>query len=254
MTIDGRRLETRWYAPARAGAPTIVLLHEGLGSIAHWRDWPARLAARTGCGVLAYSRLGYGGSDALRERRSVGYMHHEAEVVLPALLARTGVARPFLFGHSDGASIALIYAAAQPDAPRGLILEAPHIFVEDCSIAGIAAARQAYATTDLPARLARYHADPDGAFRGWNDIWLDPAFRTWNIEDRLPAIRCPVLLIQGTADEYGTTAQLDAIAAGVGRTETLLLPGGHAPHRDAPDRVLARTAAFIERTMASDID
>jgi pimeloyl-ACP methyl ester carboxylesterase len=227
-----------------------VLLHEGLGSVAHWRDWPARLAARTGCGVFAYSRHGYGGSEPLRERRAVGYMHHEAEIVLPDLLRQAGIARPILFGHSDGASIALLYAAAFPGEPRGLVLEAPHVFVEDVSVAGIAAARRVYETTDLRDRLARYHADPDGAFRGWNDIWLDPAFRAWNIEDRLAAIRCPLLLIQGEADEYGTRAQLDAIAARVPDTETALLPGGHAPHRDDPETVLALTADFVARITA----
>jgi pimeloyl-ACP methyl ester carboxylesterase len=187
----------------------------------------------------------------LAEKRAVGYMHREAEIVLPDLLRQAGIARPVLFGHSDGASIALLYAAAFPDAPRGLVLEAPHVFVEDVSVAGIAAARRVYETTDLRDRLARYHADPEGAFRGWHDIWLDPAFRAWNIEDRLGAIRCPMLLIQGEADEYGTRAQLDAIAARVPDTEIRLLPGGHAPHRDDPEAVLALTAGFVARVMAS---
>jgi pimeloyl-ACP methyl ester carboxylesterase len=246
VEIDGCRLETAWIAPARTGGPTIVMLHEGLGSVALWKDFPQRLAERTGCGVLSYSRYGHGASTALAERRPVEYMHREGEVVLPALLGHFGIERPVLFGHSDGGSIALIHAGRRPDAVAGLILEAPHVFVEDLTVASIAGAKRLYETTDLAGKLRRYHQDVDRTFRGWNDIWLDPRFRLWNIEAYLPAIRCPILAIQGEDDEYGTQAQLDAIAAAVPRTEIALLPAcGHAPHRDQGAAVLERSAAFI---------
>ena len=251
VDVGGTRLETLRYAgdPAQ---PAIVLLHEGLGSIGQWRDFPARLAERTRCSVVAYSRYGYGRSDVLREKREPDYMHHEAERVLPALLAQLGIVRPILFGHSDGASIALIYAGVHPDAVRALILEAPHVFVEELSVRSIAEAKTAYATTDLPAKLGRWHDDVDATFCGWNDIWLDPRFRAWNIERYADAVRCPVLLVQGDADEYGTLAQLDAIAARVPSSDTLIVGGArHSPHRDAPEAVLARVAAFVAQVVSS---
>jgi pimeloyl-ACP methyl ester carboxylesterase len=253
VTVEGRRLEYQWIAPSEADAPTLILLHEGLGSLAQWRDFPARLAQATGCATLVYSRLGYGQSDPLTEARRVGYMHVEALETLPALRDALAVADPILVGHSDGASIALIHAGARRWPIRGLILEAPHVFVEDVTVASIAAAREAYRTTDLRARLARYHRDVDGAFRGWNDIWLDPEFRAWNIEDCLPAVTSPVLVIQGEDDEYGTKAQLDAIAAKVaGPVETLLLKDcKHSPHRDQPDATLAAMARFVAAIQAS---
>jgi pimeloyl-ACP methyl ester carboxylesterase len=223
-----------------------VLLHEGLGSLSLWRDFPARLVARTGCAVLAYSRYGYGRSQTLRGKREPGYMHHEAEVVLPELLARLGVRHPILFGHSDGASIALLYAACHPDEPRALILEAPHVFVEELSVHSIARARSEYETTALRNRLARHHDDVDATFFGWNDIWLDPRFRSWNIEAAAARLRAPVLLVQGDADEYGTRAQLDAIIARAPCCETLLVAhAGHSPHHDAPELVLERVATFV---------
>jgi pimeloyl-ACP methyl ester carboxylesterase len=246
VVVDGRRLETARYDgdPAR---PAIVMLHEGLGSVSLWRDLPQRLCERTRCTVVAYSRYGYGRSEVFAEPREPDYMHHEGEVVLPALLAALEIDRPVLFGHSDGASIALICAGAHPALVRALVLEAPHVFVEEISVRSIAEAKTAYATTGLPAKLARHHADADATFAGWNDIWLDPRFRDWNIASYAGRVRCPVLLIQGEADEYGTTAQLDAIAAGVARTETLLVPGaGHSPHRDAPDVVLDRVVSFVD--------
>ena len=252
LLIDGKRLETVRYAgdPVR---PTIVMLHEGLGSVSLWRDFPQRICERTGCTVFAYSRYGYGRSDVLREKREPGYMHHEGEVVLPQLLAELRIDRPILCGHSDGASIALIYAGTHPDAVRALVLEAPHVFVEDLSVDSIAAARTAYATTDLPARLARHHADAAATFFGWNDIWLDPRFRDWNVGAYAARVRCPVLLIQGEADEYGTTAQLDAIEAVVPHVQRLMVPrAGHSPHRDAPELVLDRVAAFIDRVQAEE--
>ena len=246
VVVDGKRLETVRYDgdPTRA---TIVMLHEGLGSISLWRDLPRRLCERLRCTVVAYSRYGYGGSDVLREKREPDYMHHEGEVVLPALLAQLEIEHPILFGHSDGASIALIYAGAHPGAVRALVLEAPHVFVEEISVRSIAEAKTAYATTDLSAKLGRHHADPEATFAGWNDIWLDPRFRDWNIEAYAERVRVPVLMIQGEADEYGTTAQLDAIAARIPDTQTLMVPGAaHSPHRDAPHVVIERIAAFVD--------
>jgi pimeloyl-ACP methyl ester carboxylesterase len=245
--IDGHRLETAWVAPARPGLPTLVMLHEGLGSIALWKDFPQRLAARTGCGTLIYSRYGHGASTVLDGRRPVGYMHHEAEIVLPAVLRRFDIRRPILFGHSDGGSIALIYAGFRPDDVAGLILEAPHVFVEDLTVASIAAVKEVYRSTDLAGKLRRYHQDVDRTFWGWNDIWLDPRFKLWNIEDYLPKIRCPILAIQGRDDEYGTRAQLDAIAAATPATAVILLAAcGHSPHRDQGEATLEQSAAFVE--------
>jgi pimeloyl-ACP methyl ester carboxylesterase len=246
VVAGGKRLETVRYDgdPAQ---PAIVMLHEGLGSISLWRDLPRTLCERTQCTVVAYSRYGYGGSDVLREKRDPDYMHREGESVLPELLVQLGIERPILFGHSDGASIALIYAGAHPGAVRALVLEAPHLFVEEISVRSIAAAKTVFETTDLPAKLARHHADPAATFAGWNDAWLDPRFRDWNIEAYAERVRVPVLLIQGEADEYGTTAQLDAIAARIPETQTLMVPGaGHSPHRDAPQLVIERVAAFVE--------
>lgn len=232
---------------ARADHPALVFLHEGLGSIELWRSFPDDVrAAAGGPAALVYSRAGYGRSAAARLPRPVTYMHTEADDVLPALLDRVGIERPVLIGHSDGASIALLVAGAgHPVA--GLVLLAPHVFVEDLSIRSIVAARETFDATDLRARMDRYHDDVDAAFRGWNDVWLSPEFRSWNIEDRLPAIRCPVLLVQGEDDPYGTTAQLDAIGAGVrGPTRRVLIPNvGHAPHLEAPDVTTEAVAEFV---------
>src|SRR6266436_7020897 len=212
LTIDGKRLETLHYAPARSETDaTIVMLHEGLGSIAMWKDFPERVAETTGCGVLVYSRYGHGKSDRLAEKRSVDFMHHEATVVLPELLAKLGIQRPILLGHSDGGSIALIYAGTWPERLRGLILEAPHVFVEEFGLRSTRAIRKLYESGDLPKKLSRYHDHVDEMFRGWNDIWLDPHFRDWNIEEYLGAITCPTLVIQGENDEYGTVAHVEAI-------------------------------------------
>ncbi len=223
LTIAGKRLETLHIESREESAPTIVMLHEGLGSIALWKDFPQRVAERTGCGVLVYSRYGHGNSDRLLEKRPVDFMHHEAQVVLPALLDACGIERPILLGHSDGGSIALIYAGSFPESPRALILEAPHVFVEDLSVASIAAAKVGFQTSDFREKLAKYHAHVDETFWGWNDIWLDPAFRSWNIEEDLATIRCPILCIQGENDEYGTPAQVQAIATRVSCTELVML-------------------------------
>ena len=246
VVVDGKRLETFWIEPKQAARPTIVMLHEGLGSVALWKQFPERLASQTGCGVLVYSRYGNGRSDILREKRPVEYMHHEGEVVLPELLDKLDIVRPILLGHSDGGSIALIFAGKYPERPRALILEAPHVFVEDLSVASISQAKDQYQTTNMRPKLARYHEHVDATFWGWNDIWLDPQFRSWNIEEYLPAIRCPILCIQGEEDEYGTIAQLKAIKARVQATEILMLPDcKHSPHRDQAEATLERMAEFV---------
>jgi pimeloyl-ACP methyl ester carboxylesterase len=241
----GRRIE---YVrmEGRAGRPTLVFLHEGLGSVAMWKDFPARVAEATGCETIVYSRAGYGQSDGIVGARSVTYMHDEALVDLPALLDALVVERPVLVGHSDGGSIALIHAAASGRPIRALVLMAPHVVVEDLSVASIAKAKVAYETTDLRSKLARYHADVDGAFWGWNRIWLDPAFRRWDITRYLPRLRCPVLAIQGEEDEYGTMAQVDQIAAAVPGAQLVKLPRcGHSPHRDQPQATIDAIARFV---------
>jgi pimeloyl-ACP methyl ester carboxylesterase len=246
LDVRGVRLEFERIESPTSQAPTIVLLHEGLGSIALWRDFPARLAAASGATVVLYSRRGYGRSAPLAAPRSVNYMHEEALQTLPTVLDTLEVERPVLFGHSDGASIALIYAGASGRAVAGIVALAPHVFVEDISIAGITAAREAYLTTDLRERLARYHLDVDGAFWGWNDIWLNPSFREWNIEQMLPNIHCPVLAIQGLQDEYGTLEQVERIARHTGHSELLSLANcRHSPHRDQPEAVLCRVTSWL---------
>lgn len=246
VVVDGKRLETMWIEAGDRAGPTIVMLHEGLGSIALWKDFPAKLAARTGCGVLVYSRYGLGNSDKLMEERPVSFMHHEGEVVLPELLDKMAIGRPVVLGHSDGGSIALIFAGRYPDRPKALILEAPHVFVEDLSVASITQAKVNYQTTDFREKLARYHAHVDETFWGWNDIWLDPEFRAWNIEEYLPSIICPVLCIQGLQDEYGTVAQVEAIKAKIPQGEVVMLANcRHSPHRDQPEKTLELMAEFV---------
>jgi pimeloyl-ACP methyl ester carboxylesterase len=246
LVAGGRRLEYRWIAPTRPGASPLVFLHEGLGSAALWRDFPDRLATRTGAGALVYSRYGFGASDPLGEPRTPDYLEREALDSLPEVLAHLGIEDPVLVGHSDGATIALIHAAAGRPV-HGLVLEAPHVFVEDVTIRGIGEARTAYETGRLRERLRPWHADVDATFRGWADVWLTPGFRSWNIEGLLGGVRCPVLVIQGEDDQYGTTAQLEAIARGTsGRVETLVLAGrGHTPHAEEPEMVLEEMARFI---------
>jgi pimeloyl-ACP methyl ester carboxylesterase len=246
MRVGDLELEATWVGPARRGGPELVFLHEGLGSITQWRDTPAAIAEATGLSALVYARHGYGRSTPVTVPRPLTYMHDEARL-LPAVLDAAGVTDPILVGHSDGASIAIIATGEHRVAPRALVLIAPHVFVEDVSIASIERAAVAYRTTDLRERLARHHADVDGAFWGWNHAWLDPGFRAWNLERELSGISAPTLLVQGERDEYGTGAQLDAIARGVsGPVEVAWLAGaGHAPFRDAPADVHARIAAFV---------
>lgn len=246
------RIEYRRIAAARASAPLLVFLHEGLGSLAMWKDFPARLCEALGWRGLVYSRPGYGGSQPLEPEPpwQPDFMHRQAERVLPALLAALGIdarrERPWLFGHSDGGSIALLYAAHLPDALAGAVVLAPHILVEELSVASIAQARRAYLEGDLRERLARYHTDVDRAFRRWNDIWLAPAFRTWSIEAELATIGCPLLAVQGLDDEYGTLEQIRGIRRRVPQAELLELPAcGHAPQRDQPAALIAAVRGFV---------
>lgn len=248
VDVAGHRLEYFWTRPPEVDETALIFLHEGLGSAGLWRDFPVRVAAATGHPALVYSRYGYGGSDVLAEPRGVDYMHHEALEVLPALREVLGIDDPILIGHSDGASIALIHAGGDRWPVKAIVAAAAHVFVEDISITGIEAAKAAYETTDLPQKLERHHADADKTFFGWNNIWVDPAFRSWNIEGVLPTVDCPTLVIQGAADEYGTLAQVTAIreqAAGI--VETRILEAcRHSPHRDQPDETLDAIAGFIK--------
>jgi pimeloyl-ACP methyl ester carboxylesterase len=246
----GQRLEYAWLGPSPAQAPTIVFLHEGLGSLSTWRDFPEALCRRTGCGGLVYSRAGHGRSDPLQAAHSTRFMHDEALVVLPFLLDAFEIHRPILFGHSDGASIALIHAGSGLGNPMALALEAPHVFVEAFNLASIERLCERFATTDLQAKLARHHGDnTEALFRAWTGIWLDPGFRDWNIEQDAARVRCPTLLIQGLEDEYGTTAQVERIAGALGGAcETLLLADcGHAPHRKWPAEVEEAVARLVAR-------
>lgn len=243
--IAGHRVE---YERIAGAAPPLVLLHEGLGSIAMWKEFPPELAAATGHEVVSYSRYGYGRSERLAAPRAVRYLHEEALHALPQLLDGLAIERPVLLGHSDGASIAIIFAGARLRALSGLVLLAPHVMVEELSVASIAAAKLAYETGDLRERLARYHQDVDSVFRSWNDIWLHPDFRHWNIEEYLAGIDCPVLVIQGREDEYGTMAQVERIARGAvrARVEVLELADcRHSAHRDQPGQVLAAVTRFM---------
>ncbi len=228
-----------------AGAVRAVLLHEGLGSIALWKGFPEALAGRVGGRVLAYDRRGHGASDPLDAPRRPDFMHREAEV-LAAFLEAEGAGDAVLVGHSDGASIALLHAARRP--VRGLALMAPHVFVESLSLASIRDARERFAGTDLRARLARYHRDPEHTFRAWNDIWLDPAFASWTIEAEAARVEAPLLVLQGRDDAYGTAAQYERLAAAAPQADVLVLGRcGHDPARDRPGATLDAIASFIER-------
>jgi len=253
IVVQGLKLEYRDYPATAKGRPTLLLLHEGLGSVSMWRHFPEKLAAATGCRLIVWSRAGYGGSEPYGEPRTLRYMHREGEEMLPALLAALGIERPLLIGHSDGGSIALIFAGAFPEVPLGIAVMAPHEFVEDVTLAGIRAARATWETTDFPKKLARYHhAQTERVFSDWNDTWLSPPFRDWNIEDCLPKIRCPVLAIQGADDEYATMRQIDVIAEQVPGTQLLKLPQcGHSPHRDQEAAVLDALVAFVSRASGS---
>ena len=252
IAINGLRLEYRDFPATVEEQPTLLLLHEGLGCVAMWRDFPAKLAAASGCRVVVWSRPGYGASQAYLEPRNLRYMHREAEESLPALLAALQIDRPILIGHSDGGSIALIFAGAFPEVPRGIVVMAPHEFVEEITLAGIRSARVVWETTDWPKKLGRYHQDAARVFSDWNDTWLSPPFRDWNIEEYLPKIRCPVLAMQGEDDEYATMRQIDAIAEQVPGTQLIKLPHcGHTPQRDQEAAVLEALVDFVKRAKGS---
>lgn len=250
LLVNGRRLEYELNDPVVSGAPLVVFLHEGLGCLEAWRDFPARVAAATGCSTLVYSRWGYGRSEARPGAWPVSFMHEEAASSLPDLLGHLGIDHAILFGHSDGASIALLFASQFPDAAQAVVSVAAHVMVERETVESISAARTRYAEGPLREGLARYHGpNTDTMVEGWSGVWLDPAFRDWDIRPSLGRVRCPVLAIQGSADQYGTPAQLGAIREGViGPTVTSLLDGcGHAPHRDAPEAVISAVSTLVAR-------
>ena len=247
LAVDGRRIEYR-FAGHGVSATDIVLLHEGLGCVSMWRDFPDRLSEASGCRVLVYSRLGHGRSSPTGKPRTPDYHLDESRYWLPALLKGLGVERPLLFGHSDGATIALIHAAESPRDVRGVVAIAPHVKVEDVTIGGLTRAKAAYETTPLRSRLAVYHDDVDAVFWGWNRTWLNSEFRDWNIEHLLPSIEAPVLAIQGVDDEYATLEQIDRIARAVPGTERLVIAAcGHSPHREQTAAVLEASRRFVER-------
>jgi pimeloyl-ACP methyl ester carboxylesterase len=246
------RIEYQWINADNMSAPVMVFLHEGLGSVSMWRDYPQTLCDALGCRGLVYSRPAYGKSTPRQsnDHWAPDFMHRQAHEVLPALLQALNLnaGKVWLFGHSDGGSIALLYAARFPDQVQGLVVLAPHILVEDISVQNIQAARTAYLQTDLRTRLARHHADPDSAFWGWNDIWLHPDFRSWNITEELGSITCPLLAVQGVNDEYGTLEQVRGIARKAPQCEVLELAAcGHSPHKDQPVRLTEAVQHFFQR-------
>ncbi|MEO6834533.1 MAG: alpha/beta hydrolase [Candidatus Tumulicola sp.] len=251
VAVGGHNLEFVSIPAQRAGLPALVFLHEGLGSVALWRTFPAALAKRTGCGAIVFSRYGNGFSTSLSGARTPAYMHDEALIALPALLDRLEVAGAVLVGHSDGASIALLHAAVHPENVRALVLEAPHVFVEDLSVRSIARVKTEYESTGLRARMARYHADVDRTFYGWNDIWLSPPFRDWNIEALVERVRAPIFVVQGLDDAYGTPAQIESIGRrAAGPVDRLLLAGcGHTPHRDRGSLVESAAGAWLQEKL-----
>jgi pimeloyl-ACP methyl ester carboxylesterase len=252
LDLEPMRLEYRMIGPRPDAAPTIVMLHEGLGSVAIWGKFPEMLAAATGAGVFVYSRAGYGHSSPGKLPRTVSFMHEEATEVLPRVLAAIGFQRGILFGHSDGASIAAIYAGSVQDhRVRGLVLIAPHFFIEEMGLAEIRRAREAFATGPLREKLKRWHADVDCAFRSWSEPWLDPQFRKWDITEELGYIRVPVLIVQGDKDQYGTLRQVEvAQEECFCPVEAAVLPGiRHDPCREAPELTLKTVADFINRLL-----
>jgi pimeloyl-ACP methyl ester carboxylesterase len=255
LHIDGSDLEYRMIGPAPDAAPTIVMLHEGLGCSALWGDFPEKLQAATGSGVFVYSRAGYGASSPVTLPRPLDYMQREALSVLPKLLETIGFRRGMLLGHSDGASIAAIYAGGVQDhRVRALVLIAPHFFVEDVSVKSIADIRTSYETTGLREKLARWHTNVDNAFYGWNRAWLDPQFRNWDISDYLAYIRVPVAIIQGAADQYGTIRQVEIASEECycPVDVTILAGAGHSPHREAPGGTLDAILEFTNAVLRND--
>lgn len=251
LRVDHHRLEIDWHGPGPDKAPTLVFLHEGLGCVALWRDFPAKLAAATGCGALVYSRLGYGKSDPCELPRPIRFMHTEGLEGLPRVIAAAGIKACILIGHSDGGSIAIVYAGGTPALPlRGVITEAAHVFCEQVSVDSIESAKKQYENHDLRQKLFKYHgANTDCAFRGWNDVWLHPDFMAWNIEEYLPGIKVPMLAIQGEDDQYGTPAQIEAIRLKTSPlTKTVLLADcQHAPHVEQEQATLEIMRRFIQK-------
>jgi pimeloyl-ACP methyl ester carboxylesterase len=250
LTAAGKRLEYACYGPAPDQAMTLVLLHEGLGCTALWRDFPEKLAQETGLGVFVYSRAGYGQSDPVDLPRPIDYMTQEATQSLPEVLDAVGVQNTVLVGHSDGATIAAIYAGSVSDLRvRGLVLMAPHFFSEPEGLAEIARAKEAYETTDLRDKMAKYHRDPDNAFWGWNGAWLDPRFVDWNVADVIDYLRIPTLAIQGAEDQYGTLTQIEEIETrSYAPVDVEILQGAkHSPHLEAPESTLAAITEFSAR-------
>ncbi|KJC57176.1 alpha/beta hydrolase [Bradyrhizobium sp. LTSPM299] len=255
LSIDNSDLEYRMIGSSPDAAPTIVMLHEGLGSAGLWGDFPEKLQAATGAGVFVHSRAGYGASTSVKLPRPIDYMHIEALDVLPKLLDSIGFRRGLLLGHSDGASIAAIYAGAHQDHRlQGIALIAPHFIVEDISVTSIAEIRTAYETTNLRDKLARWHKDVDNAFHGWNGAWLDPKFRDWDISEYLAYVRVPVLIVQGVDDQYGTMRQVE-----IAREEcycpvdvAVIAGAGHSPHREAPAVTLEAVTEFALAALRDD--
>lgn len=255
LSVGNASLEYKWLAPQAADAPTIVLLHEGLGSVGLWNDFPEKLQHATGAGIFVYSRAGYGQSSKVALPRPLDYMQREALDVLPKVLDAISFKRGLLLGHSDGASIATIYAGAHQDHRlQGVALIAPHFIVEDISVKSIAEIKTAYETTDLKARLARWHEDVDNAFYGWNSAWLDPKFRDWDISDYLAYIRVPILVVQGEDDQYGTLRQVEiAQEECYCPVDLKIIPGaGHSPQREAPARTLDAIEQFAKAALRDD--
>ena len=246
-TAAGHAIAYEWIGE-EVGKPPLVFLHEGLGSIRQWRDFPAKVAAATGRRALVYDRYGYGQSDVLQEeRRTVRFMHDEGLIALPDLLEKLGVENPILIGHSDGASIALIYAGSGKKT-RGVVAMAPHVFIEPLCLRSIDKAAEAFEKTDFGVKLARYHRDARKTFYGWADVWLDSKFKGWDIRGKyLPGIRCPVLGIQGFDDVYGTMAQLDELQKFSSAQLLKLEKCGHAPFKDQPEAVLSAIVSFVEK-------
>ncbi|WP_323784888.1 alpha/beta hydrolase [Thalassovita sp.] len=250
LTAGGKSLEYACIGPAPDQAPTIVMLHEGLGCLALWRDFPQRVAQATGCGVFVYSRAGYGQSDPADLPRPLDYMTREAVDVLPEVLDGFGFRQGILMGHSDGATIAAIYAGSVEDfRVRGLILMAPHFFTEEMGLTEIAKAKELFETGDLKSKMAKYHRDPENTFRGWNDSWLAPGFKSWNVGEVIDYLRIPVLAIQGRDDQYGTLAQIDEIDSRIySPLDTAILDDcRHSPQSDQPEQTLAAIADFTAR-------
>jgi len=249
LKAAGYNLEYDWLGPAPEVSPTIIFLHEGLGCVQLWRDFPRQLVDQTGLGALVYSRAGYGQSDSITLPRSTSFMHDEALVTLPQIIEQLHIRDAILVGHSDGGSIALIYAGAFKHTVRALVLEAPHVFVEEFGLSSIRKAQADFEDSDLRLKLQRYHAkNVDCAFRGWNDVWLKPEFVNWNIERYLPQIEVPTLVLQGDEDQYGTWQQVERIENGCsGKVKAVLIENcGHSPHREQPQVTLEHIVAFLE--------